>query len=110
MTTDEAAKRFAIFGPNHLPKEGGRHPLFRFLAQFHNTLIYFLLAAALAALLLGHFIIIAVVLVNAVVGFVQEGKAEKSLNAIRDLIAPQAHLVRDGQRKKCQQMKLFPAI
>lgn len=103
LSFEEAANRLAIFGPNELTKEAGRHPVFRFLAHFHNALIYFLLAAALAAFLLGHFIdavvIIAVVLVNAVVGFVQEGKAEKSLNAIRDLIAPEAHLLREGQRR-----------
>ncbi|EHJ91790.1 Cation-transporting ATPase pma1 [Vreelandella boliviensis LC1] len=79
----------------------GRHPLLRFLTHFHNALIYFLLAAAIAASLLGHFVdasvIVAVVLVNAVVGFVQEGKAEKALNAIRNLIAPHAHLVREGK-------------
>ena len=82
----------------------GRHPLFRLLAQFHNALIYFLLAAALAALLLGHFVdsavISAVVLVNALVGFIQEGKAEKALSAIHNLIAPHAYLVREGRRVK----------
>nr|WP_309105287.1 cation-transporting P-type ATPase [Chromohalobacter salexigens] len=102
LTTDEAVKRLDAYGRNQLPVVAGRRPLFRFLAQFHNALIYFLLAAAFAAALLGHFVdaavIIAVVLVNAVVGFVQEGKAEKALNAIRNLIAPHAHLVREGRR------------
>lgn len=101
LTVDEAAKRLDKYGRNQLPAVAGRHPLLRFLAHFHNALIYFLLAAAVAASLLGHFVdasvIIAVVLVNAVVGFVQEGKAEKALNAIRNLIAPHAHLVREGK-------------
>ncbi|MBT2774335.1 hypothetical protein J7J47_19080 [Halomonas sp. ISL-60] len=74
LTADEAAKRLVIYGHNQLPIVNGRHPLFRFLVQFHNALIYFLIAAALAALLLGHFVdavvIVAVVLVNAIVGFV----------------------------------------
>ena len=101
LTVDEAARRLDKYGRNQLPAVAGRHPLLRFLAHFHNALIYFLLAAAVAASLLGHFVdasvIIAVVLVNAVVGFVQEGKAEKALNAIRNLIAPHAHLVREGK-------------
>lgn len=112
LTAVEAAKRLVIYGHNQLPIVNGRHPLFRFLIQFHNALIYFLLAAALAALLLGHFVdavvIVAVVLVNAIVGFVQEGKAEKSLNAIRDLIAPQAHLVREGKRIKVLANNIVP--
>lgn len=101
LTVEEAARRLDKYGRNQLPAVAGRHPLLRFLAHFHNALIYFLLAAAVAAALLGHFVdasvIVAVVLVNAVVGFVQEGKAEKALNAIRNLIAPHAHLVREGR-------------
>ncbi|WP_083570954.1 HAD-IC family P-type ATPase [Halomonas sp. QHL1] len=104
LTADEANKRLASYGRNQLPAVVGRHPLSRFFAHFHNALIYFLLAAALAASLLGHFVdatvIVAVVLVNAVVGFVQEGKAEKALDAIRSLIAPHAQLLRDGRRVK----------
>ena len=69
LGADEARRRLAIHGPNALPVAAGRHPLLRFLAQFNNALIYFLLAAALAAWLLGHLIdasvILAVVLVNA---------------------------------------------
>ncbi|HSP32517.1 MAG TPA: cation-transporting P-type ATPase, partial [Halomonas sp.] len=78
LTADEAKRRLARYGRNQLPAVVGRHPLPRFFAHFHNALIYFLLAAAVAASLLAHFVdatvIIAVVLVNAVVGFVQEGK------------------------------------
>jgi magnesium-transporting ATPase (P-type) len=86
--------------------------MLRFLAQFHNALIYFLLAAAVAATLLGHYVdaavILAVVLVNAIVGFVQEGKAEKALNAIRGLIAPHAHLVRAGRRERVPVAEIVP--
>lgn len=101
LAVDEASRRLEKYGRNQLPAVAGRHPLLRFLSHFHNALIYFLLAAAGAALLLGHFVdaavIVAVVLINAVVGFVQEGKAEKALSAIRNLIAPHAHLVREGK-------------
>jgi len=98
----EAARRLASTGPNQLPAASRTHPLVRFLAQFNNILIYFLLAAATAAGLLGHLIdaavILAVVLINATVGFVQEGKAEKALDAIRDMIAPHATVLRGGKR------------
>ena len=112
LSADEAALRLQQHGPNELPETTGRHPLLRFLVQFHNALIYFLLAAVVATTLLGHYVdaavILAVVVVNAVVGFVQEGKAEKALNAIRGLIAPQAHLVRDGRRESLPVRDIVP--
>ena len=108
----EVARRLATHGRNELPESRRRHPLFRFLAQFNNALIYFLLASAVAALLLGHVIdagvIVAVVVVNAVVGFVQEGKAESALNAIRNLISPHASVTRDGARTSVPAAELVP--
>lgn len=102
LATDEAERRLSTHGPNELKQAAARHPLLRFLAQFNNALIYFLLAAAVTAFMLGHHVdaavILAVVLINAIVGFVQEGKAEKALDAIRGLVSPQAHLLRDGRR------------
>jgi magnesium-transporting ATPase (P-type) len=112
LSEKEAARRLQEYGPNELPATSGRHPLIRFLSQFHNALIYFLLAAVVATLLLRHYVdaavILAVVLANAIVGFVQEGKAEKALNAIRDLIAPHAHLVRDGRREVLPVRNIIP--
>ena len=102
LKSAEAARRLALNGPNQLPAPPRTHPVLRFLAQFNSVLIYFLLAAAAAAGFLGHAIdaavIVAVVLVNAAVGFVQEGKAEKALYAIRDMIAPHATVLREGKR------------
>ena len=92
LSSEEAARRLEAYGPNELPAPPGRHPILRFLAQFHNPLIYFLMAAAVAAWVIGHRIdaavILAVVIINAVVGFVQEGNAEKALSAIRKMISP----------------------
>src|SRR3546814_935183 len=80
-----------------------RNPLLRFLAQFNNTLIYVLLAGALAASLLDHMIdaavIVAVVIVNAIIGYIQEGKAEQALEAIQRMIAPKASVIREGVRQ-----------
>jgi magnesium-transporting ATPase (P-type) len=74
----------------------------RLLQQFRNLFIYVLLAAALIALLLGHpvdaIVILAVVVINAAIGFVQEGRAEQALDAIRAMIDPRATVIRDGHR------------
>ncbi len=112
LDEEEAARRLAAHGPNSLPQAAATHPLLRFLAQFHSPLIYFMLAGALAAGLLGHIVdtavILVVVLVNAIVGFVQEGKAERALGAIRDLISPHAAVMRDGRRQTVPVATLVP--
>ncbi|MDQ1901153.1 cation-transporting P-type ATPase [Paracoccus sp. WLY502] len=112
LTASEAAARLSRHGPNSLPGARPRPSILRFLAQFNNALIYFLLAGAGAAAALGHFVdagvILAVVIVNAVVGFLQEGKAESALNAIRSMIAPKASVLRDGRRISVGMADLVP--
>ncbi len=112
LSQAEATSRLAVHGTNALPPAPARHPLVRFLAQFHSTLIYVLLAAAAAAALLGHgldaAVIVAVVLVNAAVGFLQEGKAENALAAMRRLVSPRAHVLRDGSRISVPVAELIP--
>ena len=86
--------------------------LWRFVAQFNNALIYFLLAAAVAAWSLGHYVdavvIVAVVVVNAIVGYLQEDKAEKALAAIRKMISPLANVWRNGRRTSIPAAQLVP--
>lgn len=112
LSQHEAEERLARHGPNALPSTAATHPLLRFLAQFNSALIYFLLAAAFAAALLGHLVDAlvtgVVVLVNAIVGFAQEGKAERALGAIRDMIAPHATVLRDGARRTVSVPDLVP--
>ncbi|WP_204251185.1 cation-transporting P-type ATPase [Elioraea rosea] len=112
LTSEEAKRRLLRNGRNTLPTGTRRHPFLRLLAQFNNALIYFMLAGALAAAVLGHLVdsgvILAVVLVNAIVGFLQEGKAENALAAIRGLIAPQAHVPRDGHLISVPMADLVP--
>ena len=102
LTSAEAARRLAAFGRNRLPTSKPRPALIRFLAQFHNLLIYVLMAAGVMAALLGHWVdaavIFAVVLLNAAIGFVQEGRAEQALDAIRAMITAHASVLRDGNR------------
>ncbi|MDX1433307.1 MAG: HAD-IC family P-type ATPase [Gammaproteobacteria bacterium] len=102
LSAEEAARRLAAHGENRLPAPPPRNAALRFLTHFHNLLIYVLLACAVVTALLGHAIdtgvILAVVVVNAVIGFVQEGRAEQAMEAIRGMLAPRSAVLRDGRR------------
>ena len=82
LSEDEARLRLQTCGPNKLPEPAQRSSLLRFFLHFHNILIYVLIGAAVITALLGHVVdtsvIVAVVIINAVIGFYQEGKAEKA--------------------------------
>ena len=112
LAADEAARRQASQGPNRLPDVRGRGPLRRFLAQFHNVLIYVLIGAAAVTAAMQHWVdtgvILAVVLANALIGFIQEGKAEAAMAAIRGMLAPRAAVLRDGRRQTVDAADLVP--
>ncbi|MCC5941025.1 MAG: cation-transporting P-type ATPase, partial [Balneolaceae bacterium] len=112
LTDGEYKKRLEQYGPNKLPEGKTQSPIIRFLLQFHNVLIYVLMAAAVVTALLGHWIdtwvIIAVILVNAIIGFAQEGKAEKALESIKKMLSLHATVLRDGQRTDIDAEKLVP--
>lgn len=112
LTQAEATDRLKRFGPNRLTPPRKKGPLKRFLLQFHNVLIYILLAAALVTFFLEHWldagVIVGVVLVNALIGFIQEGKAEKALDAIRNMLSPSALVTRDGKRTTVPAEELVP--
>src|SRR5665647_1360737 len=100
LSAAEAADRLDRFGPNVLPHAKTAGPLRRFVRQFQNPLIYILLVAGATTAALGEVVdasvIFGVVLINAVVGFIQESKAEASLDALRAMVRTQARVVRDG--------------
>jgi magnesium-transporting ATPase (P-type) len=102
LSADEAAKRLEADGPNRLPAGKPRSLFARIFAQFNNLLIYVLLASAIVTILLRHVldavVILAVILVNGVIGFIQEGRAEKSLEAIRAMLTRESSVLRDGRR------------
>lgn len=112
LSDTEAERRRGQYGYNRLPVPPARSSIKRFLLQFHNILIYVLLASAFVTALLGHLtdtgIILAVVATNAVIGFVQEGKAEKAMESIRQMLAPSASVVRGGERRTVEGEKLVP--
>jgi magnesium-transporting ATPase (P-type) len=104
LPENEAARRLRQYGPNRLPAARSDSLLVRFARQFHNVLIYVLLVSALITALLAHWVdcgvIIGVVLINAIIGVIQEGKAERALDAIRNMLSPNATVLRDGQRRE----------
>ncbi|MBL6956501.1 MAG: cation-transporting P-type ATPase [Chlorobium phaeobacteroides] len=112
LKTSEAAARAARYGPNRLTPAKKQNPLKRFLLQFKNILIYVLLAATLVTALLDHWIdawvILGVVFINALIGFIQEGKAEKALDAIKNLLSPQAMVRRDNRTFNVPSDQLVP--
>ncbi len=112
LSETEAAERLATHGYNRLPEARTRSSFYRFILHFHNILIYVLLGSAVITMLLGHVIdtiaILAVVLANAAIGYVQEGKAEKAMTAIRQMLALRASVVRDASRMSIEGHLLVP--
>src|SRR5690606_38056211 len=108
----EASRRLAAHGPNRLAQARKRGALRRFLEQFHNILLYVMLGSAVVTAALGHWVdtgvLVAAVLVNAIIGFIQEGKAESALDAIRGMLSPHATVVRSGRKREIDAADLVP--
>ncbi len=102
LTELEAKKRIEKYGYKRLCPPKGKGMWLRILEQFNNVLIYILLIAAVITGLLAHWadagVILSVVIINAVIGLMQEGKAEKAIDAIRNMLSPTAVVIRDGKR------------
>ncbi|MBU0835983.1 MAG: HAD-IC family P-type ATPase [Gammaproteobacteria bacterium] len=112
LSHEQARQRLLQYGPNRLDEAKPASVWQRLLRHLNNLLLYVLIAAALVTGLMGHlvdtFVILAVVVVNVVIGFVQEGKAEKALQAIRHLLAPHAVVLRDGRQQDLDAAELVP--
>ena len=112
LDSGEVSKRLAQYGPNRLPTGAKRGPLMRFLAQINNVLIYVLLGAALGKVFLGEWldasVILGVVIINALLGFIQEGKAEKALDSIRNMLSAEAMALREGKTRMIPAEELVP--
>lgn len=112
LTQVEADARLVQHGPNRLVEAAPPGVLLRLARQFNNLLLLVLMGAALVTAALGQWVdsgvIAAVVVLNALIGFVQEGKAERALEAIRHLLSPQALVLRDGRQQELDAAVLVP--
>ena len=112
LGADVAVRRLARHGRNVLSARRGHGPAVRFLLQFHQPLIYILLVAAVVTALLDDWVdagvILGVVLVNALVGFVQEGKALKAIEALGRTLVTEATVVRDGHKDRIDSTEIVP--
>lgn len=112
LTNEEARKRLEKMGPNKLKEGKGRTPFQMFLDQFKDVLVIILLISALISAFLGEtsdaVVITIILILNATLGVVQEYKAEKSLAALKEMAAPDAVVLRDGQQQKIRASALVP--
>lgn len=112
LNSKEAQSRLEVFGLNQIPSSKGESSLKRFFLQFNNVLIYILLTSGVISFLLAHWVdagvIFGVVLINAIVGFIQEGKAEKALESIRSMLSPQATVIRNAHQVSIDTKEIVP--
>ncbi len=112
LSNEEAGNRLAQYGSNQLKGKKGISPLAIFFGQFKDFIIWILIAAAFISGFLQEWVdalaIIAIVIVNAILGFIQEYRAEKSLAALKKLSNPVSKVIRDGQHKVIPSLELVP--
>ncbi|WEG07636.1 HAD-IC family P-type ATPase [Microbacterium horticulturae] len=112
LTAAQARERLDAVGPNLLPEPKRKPAILRFLLHFNDTLIYILLAAAVIKAImadwLDFWVIVAVAVINAVIGYVQEGRAEKALAGIRGMLSADASARRDGGWQTVPAAELVP--
>ena len=112
LTQKEARLRLDIVGPNLLPKHPGPSAFIRFIQQFHHPLIYVLLVAGIVTLFIDHAVdagvIFGVVLVNAIVGYLQESRAKAAIDALSQLITMETTVLRDGNTHRIDAAQLVP--
>ncbi len=117
LTEDEAARRLAQYGPNELREEPPPTLLQRLIAQFNNFIVILLIVAAIISAIVGTYTnegytdtlaIMAIVILNAVLGVVQEGRAEAALRTLKKMTAPEARVLRDGKLQTIPSREVVP--
>lgn len=112
LSLEDVKHRIDQFGANALTAQPGQSAWMRFLMQFHQPLIYILVAAGFITAALQEWVdsgvIFGVVLINAIIGYIQESKAEDALAALADTMVAEATVLRNGVKKRIPQQSLFP--
>jgi Ca2+-transporting ATPase len=112
LSTSDVKKRLEKHGFNELREEKGRPPFFIFFDQFKEFLMILLLVAVFISVLVGEIIdatmIFAIVIASAMLGFFQEYKAERSLEALKRMVTPKAHVLRNGEEAEIPAKEIVP--
>jgi Ca2+-transporting ATPase len=112
LTSAEVSQRQAKYGLNKMTVKGGVPAWLKFLRQFNQAVVYILLAAALGCFFLAEyvdaFVILGVVLINALVGFIQEARAERAISALSQMMTTEANVRRDSQKVRVPSAELVP--
>lgn len=112
LSDSELKKRREQYGLNQLPEKEEDSAWVKFFSHFKDILIYILLVAAVVTFILGHYVdtvvILLVAVINALIGYVQESKAEKALEGIKQLLSLQATVIRNGSKEEVESVKLVP--
>ncbi len=112
LTSEEARARLERYGPNELEEKKKRHPLMMFIDQFRDFMILVLIAAAVISGFIGEasdtIAIVVIVVLNAIIGFIQEYRAEKAMEALKKMAAPYATVLRDGRPVNLPAKELVP--
>ncbi|MDW7655548.1 MAG: cation-translocating P-type ATPase [Bacillota bacterium] len=112
LTAAQAAERLLQYGPNSLQEKKRQSWFEKLLIQLKDVMVLILIAASIVSAALGEWIdalvILAIVIVNAILGLVQEGKAERAIEALQKMTAPQARVIRDGQQQIIEAAEIVP--
>ncbi|MBQ6138874.1 MAG: cation-translocating P-type ATPase [Methanobrevibacter sp.] len=112
LSSAEANARLEKYGPNKLKEQKKNSPLKLFLSQFLDVLIFMLIIAAIASYMIGNhldaIVILVVVIINSIIGFVQEYRAENAMEKLKSLVHTDAHVKRDNTLKRIPSEKLVP--
>ena len=112
LESSEAQKRFDTFGPNEIAKKREIYPVKIFLSQFNSFIVYILFAALIISIVLHEYIdsvvIIAILIINAFLGFFQEYRAEKAIESLKKMAALQTTVMRDGKKRRIESNRLVP--
>ena len=112
LTSKQAEKLLEEYGENVIESKKGNGPLKIFAGQFKDVMVMILLGATVVSVFLGEIYdavtIILIVLLNAILGFIQEYRTEKTLEALKNMTAPTAKVLRDGKKKTIPAAQLVP--